>query len=164
MPGDESQIDHLLKARVEIDAEASSLDNSWVDLDYALVDRATQTRYDAYTTAERYTGRDGDGPWSEGDRTPRIDLASIPAGTYDLVVEGEAHRWAGAQTAAPVVPFATISTVPVDLRVVGGGTFGGNIFLALILLAIWPLILLARHLGWEARRMAPVTADDGDDE
>lgn len=140
-------------ARVAIEARADTLDNGWVDLDYALVDRRTQVRYDAYTTAERYRGRDADGDWSEGNPDPDIALAAIPPGTYDLVVEGEAHRWVGAQDAAPVPAFGTIATVPVDITVERGGIFFGNLLLGWLALAIWPAIAWCLHVAAEAQRL-----------
>jgi spermidine synthase len=62
------------------------LDNGWVDLDYSLVNRRTQQVYEAYGAAERYSGRDSDGDWNEGSRNSAISIASVPAGTYGLVL------------------------------------------------------------------------------
>ena len=58
--------------------------------------QASQESFDAYATAEHYHGRDSDGDWSEGDASPRVRLASIPRGRYQLVVEVAAD--AAAQT------------------------------------------------------------------
>lgn len=146
---------------VTIRAEARTLNNAWVELDYSLVDTATQASFDAATSAEYYQGRDSDGNWAEGNWTPQVSLASVPAGTYELVVEATAKRW---------VPFTDPSyysgtppsageQVPVEIRVRRGGSFGGNIPLALALMAIWPGILLLLHYSFHKRRMAPVTDD-----
>lgn len=143
--------------RVTIDAAAASLDNAWVDLDYALVNRATQASIDSYATAERYSGSDSEGRWSEGDRSPSVTLASVPAGTYDLLVEARAERWTGAVRSAPSP--SDFKNVPVTITVHAGGMFVGNVVLALLLLAIWPITLICLHFDFEKRRMAPVAED-----
>lgn len=144
--------------RVTIGADAMALDNAWVDLDYALVDRRTQDSFDSWATAERYSGRDSEGPWSEGDTTPHVSLASIPAGTYDLVVEAGAKRWTNTIDVSiwgPPTPSGS-ETVPVDISVEAGGIFGSNFVLAMLVILIWPAMLLAFHLNFEARRKAPL--------
>lgn len=143
----------LTRPRTSLTVAASvpSLDNAWVDADYALVDRRTQESFDATATAEYYHGRDSDGSWSEGDAAPRTRFASIAAGSYDLVVTLQAHNWTGA-----IATFAT-STGTVDARIVAweGASFPGNFWIVAILLFVWPAILLARHLRFEQRRRAP---------
>lgn len=155
-------------SRVTIRADAPRLDNQWVDLDYSLIDRTTQVTYDVYATAERYSGSDVDGPWSEGDGEAAKSLSAIPAGRYDLVVEASAHKWAGAQLPAspPLIGGFFSDTapsapepVPVTVTVSRGGSFGGNILLALVLLWIWPLVVMLRHAGFEARRKASLSED-----
>lgn len=157
--------------KVRIEGRAGNLDNMWLDLDYSLVNRQTQASYDAYGLAERYHGRDSDGAWSEGDSAPTTGLAAIPRGTYDLVVEASAHRWTDPQassglsgifgTATPAVDSG--ASVPVSITVDRGGGFAGPFFLAILAIGIWPLIAWARHLGFEARRLAPVTGGGGSD-
>jgi len=171
------------RSRVEIDAEASSLDNSWVDLDYSLTDQKTQDSIDSYGTAEFYSGTDSDGAWSEGDRRPTTDFSSIPGGTYDLVVTLSAHKWngAGSSSSTPVSDTSLMGghgfadggwgasptggvTVPVTVTVDRGGLFGGNIILGLLLILIWPIIVLFRHLGFEKRRKAVLSSGGDDDD
>ncbi len=164
------------REKVKIEARAGNLDNQWVDLDYSLVNRATQESFDAYAASESYHGRDSDGDWSEGSSSPDTGLASIPAGTYDLVVEAAAHKWTDPKASSTPTGFAftfgdgtpgqpgTPPPIPVSITVDRGGGFAGPFFLALIAIGIWPLIAFARHATWEARRMAPVTGGGGDDE
>jgi hypothetical protein len=168
------------RSRVEIDADASTLDNSWVELDYSLTDQKTQDSIDSYGTAEFYSGSDSDGQWTEGDRRPNVDLSSIPGGRYDLVVTLSAHKWNGSGSSAPV-PDASLMgghgfadggwgsgtggvTVPVTVTVDRGGLFGGNILLGLLVILIWPIIVVFRHLGFEKRRRAPITGGSDDDD
>ena len=150
---------------IRISEQSDQLDNSWVDLDYSLVDRRTQQSFDAYGLAEHYSGRDSDGAWSEGSTRPDIKLSSIPPGSYDLVVEMAAHRWV--PNTAPSF-FGTSTTdsnpvpIPVTINVDRGGMFGGNVLLGLILIAIWPGFVFWRHYSFEKSR-AGGDDDDGDD-
>lgn len=128
---------------VTIDANAPALDNAWVDLDYSLVDRKTQQSYDAYGLAERYSGYDSDGSWSEGSRGAATKLAMVPAGTYDLLVDAEAHNWTG-----------TMREVQVNVTIGRGATFWGNLVLALILVLAPFALILWRHVKFESARLA----------
>lgn len=153
------------RTAVTLSARARALDNSWVDIDYSLVNRKTQESFDAYALAESYRGQDSDGAWSEGDPSPRIKLSSIPRGSYDLVVELAAHRWINPQASTYYAGIAHADqSIPVEIIVARGGMFGGNILLGLILILAWPLIVLLLHIGFEKRRMAPVTDSEDDDE
>jgi hypothetical protein len=159
------------REKVKIAARADGLDNQWLDLDYSLVNRATQESFDAYAAPERYSGRDSDGAWSEGDAAKDTGLASIPRGTYDLVVEAAAHRWTDPRAPSTIVgifgtgePAPGTSTVPLTVTVDRGGGFAGPFFLALLAIGLWPLIAFLRHASWEQRRLAPVTGGGDDDE
>ncbi|MDB5703932.1 MAG: hypothetical protein JWN66_1048 [Sphingomonas bacterium] len=145
-----------------LSARADQLDNSWVDIDYSLVNRRTQENFDASALAEHYSGSDSDGAWSEGDSSPSIKLSSIPPGSYDLLVELGAHRWVPA-TSSTFAPrgFATgAPQIPVTITVDRGGMFGGNVLLGLILLLLWPAVLLFLHYSFEQRRLMILTEDD----
>ena len=161
------------REKVRIAGRAGNLDNMWVDLDYSLVNRQTQQSYDAYGIAEYYHGRDSDGPWSEGSAEPDTGFAAIPRGTYDLVVEASAHRWADPKASnsatgifgiGGAVPDDSGTTLPVSITVDRGGGFVGPFFLAVLAILVWPLIAWLRHVGFEKRRLAPVTASGSDDD
>jgi hypothetical protein len=209
------------RSRVVVDADAGAIDNAWVDLDYSLTDEKTQDSIDSYGLAERYSGSDSDGSWTEGDPRPEVSLSSIPGGKYDLVVTLSAHRWNGSSSSSSTpAPFPSASgtpdtfssgsadsgavtqgsadgasntapdnssgissfgtwgnssngnagaasggeTIPINVTIKRGGVFGGNILLALLLIAIWPLIVLFKNFGFEKRRMAPVSGGGGDDD
>ena len=144
---------------VRIAARADRIDNGWVDLDYSLVNRATQESFDAYATAEEYHGVTDGESWREGDSTPGVQLSSIPAGQYDLVVEATGHLWSNT-TFPTAFAGSAGDTTPVTIAVARGGLFIGNFFLAFFVLLLWPAIIVLLHLGFEKRRMAPVTEDD----
>lgn len=160
------------REKVRVQGRAGALNNQWIDLDYSLVNRATQASYGANATAEYYRGRDSDGSWSEGDPSPTTGFASIPRGSYDLVVEASAHKWTDPKAPAAVTGiFGTApaadsgpATVPVTVTVDRGGGFAGPFFLALLLIGAWPLIALMRHAAFETRRMAPVTTSTDEDD
>lgn len=86
---------HLAGAHqfVTVKVAASDFTNRWVDLDYLLVNRATQATIPASATIEYYAGRDSDGDWSEGSHHTSTRFSQVPAGDYDLLVEAEAKRW-----------------------------------------------------------------------
>ncbi|WP_296616028.1 DUF4178 domain-containing protein [Sphingomonas sp.] len=168
------------RSRIVVDADAGAIDNAWVDLDYSLTDEKTQDSVESYGLAEHYSGSDSDGPWSEGDPRPEVSLSSIPGGRYDLIVTLSAHRWNGGSSSASstFMPnsfsngWSSASqfsqSIPVTVTIKRGGIFGGNIVLAFLLIAVWPLIVLFKHIGFEKRRMAPVSgsggsSDDNDD-
>ncbi|WP_114954824.1 DUF4178 domain-containing protein [Sphingosinicella terrae] len=145
---------------VAIEAEVPRLDNAWVDLDYSLVDRATQASWNAYDAAERYSGRDSDGAWSEGSRSATVKLAAVPAGTYDLVVDYQGNRWGGGSSGA--------EPESVRLEVRTGTVFFSNFLLAAILILLPLIFVIFRHMSFESARkgesdFAPVAEDDEED-
>ncbi|PXA84583.1 DUF4178 domain-containing protein [Nostoc sp. 3335mG] len=168
--------------KVEIRADVPALENGWVDLDYRLVNRATQQSYQAYGAAERYSGRDSDGSWSEGSRDKEVSVASVPAGTYDLVVEYKGNRWTdpnarnGVSLSVTGIGswdsrgsddggwMASAADPQLRVRVSQGALFFGNFIIALLLIGI-PLIWVAlRHLSFETSRRSQSDFAGGDDE
>jgi hypothetical protein len=158
---------------VAIKARAPELDNSWVDLDYALVERTSQQAYEAWGVAERYSGRDSDGAWTEGSRSATVKLAAVPKGTYDLVVDYQAQKWGGGYL-YPDLPDPPEVTRSLELEVRTGMLFPSNAFLALILILLPLLWMLIRHVKFEQARqdqsdvgrtgMAKLFTSDDDDE
>ncbi|MDP5281139.1 DUF4178 domain-containing protein [Sphingomonas sp. DG1-23] len=152
---------------VHLRADVPRLENGWVDLDYSLVDRKTQQVYEVYGAAERYSGSDSDGPWSEGSRGTEVSIASVPGGIYDLVVEYKGNRWTGTGSysteAADWMDPANLPEVQVEMR--QGVLYASNLLIALILIAIPLLFALIRHIAFEAARkgesdFAPAGEDD----
>jgi hypothetical protein len=131
---------------VQMRADVPRLENGWVDLDYSLVDRKTQQVYEAYGAAERYSGRDSDGDWSEGSRGTAVSIASVPAGSYDLVVDYKGNRWTGATSyTTEATGWMDPSNAPeVKVEVRHGVVYFSNLLIALILIAI-PLLFAAHR-------------------
>ena len=136
---------------VSIRASAQQIDNGWIDLDYSLVDRANQTAYNAYGVAERYSGSDSEGPWTEGGGGGTVKLAAVPAGSYDLVVDYTGNRWSGASSYG-----AYMQNVPggVTIEVGRGSVFPSNFILAALLILVPFLFYLWRHIRFESARQA----------
>jgi len=125
--------------RVSINTQASGLDNAWIDVDARLVDQKTQQSYEGYALAEHYTGRDSDGPWSEGDSHGVLQFSSVPAGRYDLVLDVSGHRWEGAQSSPPSWSQSSDSSAAHPQLMVSvnrGGLPGTNVFLAFLAIVL----------------------------
>jgi len=149
--------------RVEIRAKVPMLENGWVDLDYSLVNRKTQQVYEAYGAAERYSGVDSDGRWTEGSRASSISVASVPAGDYDLVVDYKGNRWSSGSSvssyynpgAAEDLGWMAAENQPqVTVEVRTGALFASSFWIALILLGLPLLIGLIRHIQFDKARQA----------
>jgi hypothetical protein len=100
---------------VTVKAAASPFSNRWVDLDYRLVNRATQQAISASGALEYYEGSDSDGAWSEGSHEHEQRFAQVPAGQYDLLIEAQAHRWGQAVAAAPDAPWSVAAPEKITL-------------------------------------------------
>jgi hypothetical protein len=140
--------------RVRIVADVPMLENGWVDLDYTLVDRRTQQVYDGYGAAERYSGRDSDGAWTEGSRGSDVSIASVPAGTYDLVVDYKANNWSGSSFPGEIgrgwMNSGGFPQITVEVRY--GVVFASNFLIALALVALPLIFAIWRHLKFEKAR------------
>ncbi len=124
-------------SNVRITASAE-VNNSWADLDIDLINDQSQEVESVNVPVEYYSGSDSDGAWTEGDRSTDATLSSLPAGKYTLRVEGTWQNW---QT-----------QMPVSVKVEQNVNRGVNFFLALILLAVVPVLGLFRKFGWESSR------------
>jgi Domain of unknown function (DUF4178) len=67
----------------------ADVSNSWIYLNYALIEEATGHAYDFGREVSYYSGRDSDGAWSEGRQEDDAVLPSVPAGRYYLRIEPE---------------------------------------------------------------------------
>lgn len=135
---------------VSVRADVPDLANGWVDLEYTLVSRADQSAFTAYKAAERYSGADADGAWSEGSRRATADFASVPQGSYDLVVDYRGNNWLGAQGIGDWRRSGVSPEVTFTVR--SGGSSFANILIALFLLSLPIAIALVRHGAFEAAR------------
>ncbi len=128
------------RQKVEIKTESSDFDNAWIDLDISLVERTTQATIEAASVVEKYSGTDSDGAWSEGSRQNSTKIASVPSGTYDLVIEASAKSWPAPVGLENMVPMTLTTSVS------SGGVFASNLLLALALLAVPPIWMIYRRM------------------
>ncbi|NBC36748.1 DUF4178 domain-containing protein [Novosphingobium sp. FSY-8] len=106
---------------VTIRAATDTFVNKWVDLDYVLVNKATQQGVPASDVVEYYEGTDSDGHWTEGSHQTTTLIAEVPAGNYELMVQAQAHAWNGGGSST------TSSDTPADpwgLASAGGASAG----------------------------------------
>ncbi|WP_428333066.1 DUF4178 domain-containing protein [Novosphingobium sp.] len=134
--------------RVELTAQTyPGFVNTWVDCDYALVDKRTQQAIRADGTVEFYAGRDTDGStWTEGSHHTTLDISNVPRGTYDVIVQAQGHHWTDPKAIAPVATngWEGISNGASEVTFVvsAGGVDWGMFFTIMALLITPPLVLM----------------------
>jgi len=119
----------------------ASISNAWVELRGNLVNTDTGTNYPFYDTFEYYSGRDNDGFWSEGTTAGVALISGVPAGTYNLVVDGTSAD----QNGHPVA-----SSVQLALR--HDVVAWRNFWLAVALILLYPLYLVVSSARAERQR------------
>jgi hypothetical protein len=110
----------------------TNLDNNWLYLDLALIERDTGAHQAIGREIGYYQGVDEGERWSEGDASDEAVLSEIPSGIYYLSVEGELP---------PSSPVVTCT-----LTIFRDVPSWSNFFLALLGLLVVPSIF-----GWRAR-------------
>ena len=119
---------------------SASVDNSWIYLNYALINQDSGQAWDFGREVSYYHGYDSDGSWTEGSRRDTVVIPSIPAGHYYLRIEPEVD--------ARHPPISYSVQVKRDVPVLG---FFGIAFLALLLPAI---AITWRSMNFERMRWA----------
>ena len=126
-------------SNVEVTTSAN-VDNSWIYLNYALINQDTEQAWDFGREVSYYHGYDSDGSWTEGSQKNTVVVPSIPAGHYYLRIEPEVD---------PKHPPISYSVeVKRDVPVLG---FFGIAFIALLIPAI---AITWRSLSFERMRWA----------
>jgi Domain of unknown function (DUF4178) len=126
-------------SNVEVTTSAN-VDNSWIYLNYALINQDTGQAWDFGREVSYYHGYDSDGSWSEGSQKDTVIIPSVPAGHYYLRIEPEVD--------ATHPPISYSLQVKRDVPVLG---FFGIAFLALLIPAI---VITWRSLSFERARWA----------
>jgi predicted RNA-binding Zn-ribbon protein involved in translation (DUF1610 family) len=118
----------------------TNLNNQWIYLDLALINRETGDSYPMGRELSYYYGVDEGEKWSEGSASDDAVLSAIPAGVYHLSVEAELPP------ASPTVTgtFTMFRDVP----------SWSNFFLALLGLLIVPGLFRWRAWAFERSRWA----------
>lgn len=129
------------------------LNNSWLGLDFGLVDSQDQVIKEFSNEASYYHGRDSEGYWSEGSRSFSSYFKVERAGTYRLLMH--ATGGSGYRRGPP-------KNEPVQLTVKTGATISSYFIFPIILSALFALIGVISRGIFETRRWAPVMEDDDD--
>jgi hypothetical protein len=129
---------------VTVEAWGGGFENKWVDLDYTLVEKTSQTAISGYDTLEYYTGRDSDGYWTEGSTRRYSSFGAVPRGVYDVVVEASAHDWRPGGYFDP--PDPSQPPLILSLRAYASGKTGSDLFWVMIAVFGLPGLLLIIRL------------------
>ncbi len=119
---------------------ATNLNNHWLYLELALIERNTGASYAISRELGYYEGVDEGERWSEGSASDEAVLSAIPAGIYYLSVEGELP---------PASP-----AVACTLTVFRDAPSWSNFFLALLGLLLFPILFRWRAWAFERSRWA----------
>ena len=136
-------------SNLELKTDAT-VDNSWIYLNYALINQDTGQAYDFGREVSYYHGYDSDGAWTEGKRNDTVVVPSVPPGNYYFRVEPESEIARG-----------PISYTITAKRDVPQASFFGIALLALLI----PAALLTwrsmnfEHLRWAESDYAPADSD-----
>ena len=134
----------------------TDVNNNWAYFALALIDDQTGQAFDFGREVSYYYGSDSDGAWSEGGRTDRALIPSVPSGRYYLRVEPEMDPAASGIT----YEIAVRRDVPAM----------GFFWIAALLIAIPPVFVTFRSLGFEQARWresdypSSTAAKSGDDD
>ncbi|MFO1371913.1 MAG: DUF4178 domain-containing protein [Candidatus Competibacteraceae bacterium] len=118
----------------------TNLNNNWIYLDLALIERDTGASYAINREISYYQGVEDGESWSEGSVSDEAVLSEIPAGNYYLSVESELP--------SPSPKVTCTFTITRD------ETSWANFFLALLGLLIVPFIFHWRARSFERTRWA----------
>lgn len=116
------------------------LENGWADFDLTMVNEKTSVSYPIQQSVSYYHGVDGGESWSEGQNKARAWVSNVPAGTYRLLIDAESDQ------------FAKDGQLPFNLTLRRGVNEMSNLWIALLLIAIYPAIVLFRRWSFESQR------------
>ncbi|MGD1097215.1 MAG: DUF4178 domain-containing protein [Bryobacteraceae bacterium] len=117
----------------------TDLSNDWAYFNFGLINQDTGSAFDFGKEVSYYSGADSDGPWTEGDRTEKVVIPSVPPGHYYLWVEPEMEDRGG-------------HAVDYDLVLRHDVPTYGWFWIAALLLLIPPVVHTMRVRSFEARR------------
>jgi hypothetical protein len=123
------------------------VDNSWLDVDFDLVDPTTKDSEDQNVEVSYYHGTDSDGSWHEGGTYSNGYFTGVTPGMYYLTMTPQADP----NIKAPM---------GVNVSVVQGTRSPGMFWLAIVMLSMVPLYYLLRISNFEQRRWADSSETD----
>lgn len=146
----------LDKWRSNIEAQISALvNNSWFELDLSLVDTKTGKEFNLNEGVEYYHGYSDGESWTEGSTNKTAYLTSIPAGEYNIQING--LRDINDVSVTRVTNFNLILTYDAPNH--------RNLFICIGFLLLWPLInfIMVNHnenRRWMNSPFAPATHEN----
>ena len=117
----------------------AGLNNSWVEIPYALVNEQTGQQFAASTNLEHYSGVEDGESWQEGKQEAATLLNEVPAGQYHL-------------NFYPLAEPGKAEQVAFRATVQARATAGSNAGLALLLLLLYPGYIYLRRASHEHTR------------
>ncbi|HYP52087.1 MAG TPA: DUF4178 domain-containing protein [Pyrinomonadaceae bacterium] len=120
----------------------ADVDNNWLYVAGDLINEETGLVQQFDLPIEYYYGVEDGEAWAEGGREDGALLSALPAGRYTMRLEAQWEKWE-----KPTPPQLAV-------RVEQGVPRFLNLFLALVVVSLLPLVVLFRHLGFERRRWA----------
>jgi len=129
------------------------VDNSWLSLDFALVDADDRVLSQTYDETSYYHGRDSEGAWTEGSKSFSSYFRPKKAGAYKLLVYGKG----GSGTSGPS------KNETVNLNLTADNTISWYFIIPLVLAALVGLLEPMLRWGFETRRWSAVSGSGGDD-
>jgi hypothetical protein len=120
---------------------SARIENAWVELQGSLVDTTSGKAYHFLDAFQYYHGTDSDGAWSEGSTSGTALIGSVPAGTYNVVIDGSSGDNSGH-------PLDTTVQIALKYDVV----VWRNFWIAVGLILIYPILLALRSATIERER------------
>lgn len=133
---------------IQIDQDKSSLNlinttnlfNSWVSLDYTLINKSNGNEYYGNQDVSYFEGQDQDGSWKEGSNKSAYTFSGLKKGEYKLV--GDAY----------FDPLEFRPNVVLSSTLVKSTHLGKNFWLPLILILGWGIFWIAKYFYIENAR------------
>jgi len=119
---------------------SAPVDNAWAEAEISLVNDDTKEEIELRQPIEYYHGYDSDGAWSEGSTVQENYFSAVPSGHYHLMYGVDSDVLQKGQP------------LPFDMVVKRDMPNGGNLFVALLLIIIYPLMLAFRIQSFETKR------------
>jgi Domain of unknown function (DUF4178) len=133
---------------------SAPVNNSWLALDFALVDADERVVSQFWNEASYYHGRDSEGSWSEGSRSFSSYLKVAKAGKYRVLLHGEGGSGDRGRS----------RNEPVDITVFAGMAVPWYFILPIVVSGLLAIIEPVLRISFEARRWSVVAPSGPDDD
>jgi len=136
---------------VEITLSAGNVDNNWMEIVADLVNDQTGYTYEVNKTISYYHGYDDGESWSEGSRTEKVMISSVPSGSYHLNIYPYLPT-NGYATPTPDGQQQIRQNYPLDsftIDVTQNAFLGREFWFMLIAIVLYPTIQIFRKANFE---------------